>query len=338
MSKGKTRPTQKTIAEMTGLAVTTVSRALQGDVKIAEATREQVSAVAEAIGYVPDRAAQRLRTGKTRVVSLILNPHDEIVGFGNSLISGLSQAMLGSDYHLTITPSFSPEDELEPIKRLVRNGLADALILTRTRNFDERIRYLLEMDFPFISHGRTDFSQAHSFVDFDNEAFAYCAAKRLAEKGCKKLAIILPQNSFTFHQHMQYGFMKAIRETGLDYVIPDELTLDSSTDDVRGWVEELYKNGSDVRVDGFVCPGEASYLALFACLRELGMQRGVDYDAVVKSNSTILAQIDPDLDRVFEDIREAGVQMGKTLLAQLNEEDEGAKQIVQPPVCLWARG
>ncbi len=31
MTKGNIRPTQKTIAEMTGLAVTTVSRALQGD-------------------------------------------------------------------------------------------------------------------------------------------------------------------------------------------------------------------------------------------------------------------------------------------------------------------
>ena len=117
MPRGNRRPTQKTIAELTGLAVTTVSRALQGDPKIALSTREQVAKVADEIGYVPDRAAQRLRTGKTKVISLILNPHDEILGFSNSLIAGLSQALKGSDYHLTIMPSFAEDDEMDPIRR-----------------------------------------------------------------------------------------------------------------------------------------------------------------------------------------------------------------------------
>ena len=186
MTKGNIRPTQKTIAELTGLAVTTVSRALQGDPKIAESTRKEVARVASDIGYVPDRAAQRLRTGKTRVISLILNPWDEMLDFGNSMITGLSQSLRGTDYHLTITPTFPEDDDMEPIRRLVQNNLADAIILTRTRNFDERIRYLLEKGFPFISHGRTDFSQGHNFVDFDNEAFAYRFCNAIGQQGLQE--------------------------------------------------------------------------------------------------------------------------------------------------------
>ncbi|WP_245417813.1 LacI family transcriptional regulator [Cohaesibacter celericrescens] len=332
MAEGYNRPTQKTIAELTGLAVTTVSRALQGDPKIAVKTRETVAQVADDIGYVPDRAAQRLRTGKTRVISLILNPHDELLGFGNSMISGLSESIEGSDYHLTITPSFSDIDDVGAIKRLVRNGLADGLVLTRTRNFDDRIRFLLEAKFPFICHGRTDFSRDHNFVDFDNEAFAYIAAKRLAQKGCKKLAIILPKDIFTFHQHMQYGFMKAVRETGLAYVIPKDVTLDSSPDEIKAWVAGLYENGQEEHVDGFVCPGEASYLALLSALRGQGLSRGQDYDVVVKANSAILEQIDPELDRVFEDIRDAGKLLGQNLLSVLKGEGGAVRQIVQSPL------
>ena len=332
---GHGKPTQKTIAQKMGLAVTTVSRALQNDPKIAEDTRRQVAEVAASVGYVPDRAAQLLRTGKTRVISLLLNPHDEILGFGNSMISGLSQSLQGSDYHLTITPNFSVEDEIDQIKRIVQNGLADGLILTRTRNFDDRVRYLLEMGFPFVSHGRTDFSQGHNCVDYDNEAFAYLAAKRLASKGCRKLAILLPRDVFTFHQHLQYGFMRAIRETGLDYVIPKDLTLDASAADVKAWmgVKENAEMVSDV--DGLVCPGEASYFALFSALRDLGRQSGVDYQVVVKSNSGILEQIDPALDRVFEDIRDAGMHMGHILLAQLKDEAEGPRGVIQPPVPMF---
>ncbi|WP_171021935.1 MULTISPECIES: LacI family DNA-binding transcriptional regulator [Cohaesibacter] len=335
MTKGNIRPTQKTIAEMTGLAVTTVSRALQGDPKIAEATRREVARVASEIGYVPDRAAQRLRTGKTRVITLVLNPWDEMLDFGSSMITGLSQSLRGTDYHLTITPTFTEDDDMEPIRRLVQNNLADAIVLTRTRNFDERIRYLLEKDFPFISHGRTDFSQAHNFVDFDNEAFAYRAATRLANKGCKKIAIILPRDQFTLHQHLRYGFMKAVSERGMDYVIPENLSLESSVTDMRGWVDSYFGPNGPNDIDGFVCLGEGSYLAVHSGLRELGRQRGVDYHAVVKTNSVILEQIHPGLERFSEDIREAGELMGRAMLAQLRGETSGVQQIIQTPQAVF---
>lgn len=332
MAKDSKRPTQRTIADVTGLAVTTVSRALKGDPKIAEATRRKVAEVAEKIGYVPDRAALRLRTGKTRTISLILNPHDEIFGFGNSLIAGLSEALVGSDYHLNISPAFGGGDEITSIRRLVENSLADGLVLTRTQNFDERIRYLLEKDFPFVSHGRTDFSTPHHFVDFDNEAFAYMAVQRLAKKGRSKLAVILPRHQYTFHQHMRYGFMRAIRETGLQAIIPEEVTLDSTHEEVRDWVSHLLGDAATRDVDGFVCPGEASYLALYSALRAVGRSRGEDYDVVVKCNHRILEQIDPMIDRVHEDIGEAGRQMGGILLSQLRDGADKVQQIIRDPL------
>ncbi|SNY94131.1 transcriptional regulator, LacI family [Cohaesibacter sp. ES.047] len=331
MAKDSKRPTQRTIADVTGFAVTTVSRALKGDLKIAEATRLKVAQVAKEIGYVPDRAALRLRTGKTRTISLILNPHDEIFGFGNSLIAGLSEALAGSDYHLNITPAFGGGDEITPIRRLVENSLVDGLVLTRTQNFDERIRYLLEKNFPFVSHGRTDFSTPHHFVDFDNEAFAYQAVQRLADKGRSKLAIILPQAHYTFHQHMRYGFMRAIRESGLQAIIPEEVTLDSTQEQVDSWLRHLLEDETTRDVDGFICPGEASYLALYSALRAVGRTRGEDYDVVVKCNHRILEQIDPGIDRVHEEIGEAGRQMGEILIDQLRDGADEVQQIVRDP-------
>lgn len=61
------RPTLRTVAQEAGFAVTTVSRALAGDPRIAETTRERVSEVARRLGYVPNRAAQRLRTAAPRL-------------------------------------------------------------------------------------------------------------------------------------------------------------------------------------------------------------------------------------------------------------------------------
>src|SRR3982751_4016845 len=93
------KPTLRTIAEMTGLAITTISRALNNAPELSAETRERVQKIAAAIGYVPDRTALRLKTGRTHVVSLVLDPHEEILNFSQSLIAGIAQALRGTSYH-----------------------------------------------------------------------------------------------------------------------------------------------------------------------------------------------------------------------------------------------
>lgn len=324
------RPTLKTVAQAADLAVTTVSRALSDDPKIAVDTRRRVAEIAERLGYVPDRAAQRLRTGKTRVISLILDPHDELLVFGNSLIGGLTRAIRGTSYHLTITPHFGDDEPMVPIRHIVQNNLADGVVISRTSPFDERARYLIENDFAFVSHGRTEFSHNHSYVDFDNEEFAYQAAMRLAEKGCRKICMIKPPDRYTFSQHMQYGLKRAVRKQGLDYIIPDEVTLMSPLEDINAWAREIA--GQADAPDGFICPGEASYLAVMSAFRSAGKHRGEAYEVVVKSSSQILSQIDPTIDRIFENIEEAGHLMGLQLLQLLEDVTEHPGQTIQQPV------
>ncbi|KZK78607.1 HTH-type transcriptional regulator RafR [Pseudovibrio sp. W64] len=323
------KPTQKTIAEITGLAVTTVSRALQGDEKIAQATRLRVSKVAEEIGYVPDRAAQRLRTGKTKVISLILDPHNEILGFGNSLITGVAHALAGTDYHLNVTPQFLGGDPIEPVEYIVRNKLADGIIFSRTRPFDERVRFLRERSFPFTTHGRTEFGYQHSYVDYDNEKFAYESVLRLMQKGRRRICVILPPNHFTFHQHLNYGYMRAIRQEGLQCYIPEGINLDSDMPEIFEWAQTIA--GTSDAPDGFICPGETSFLAIANGYRQAGKERGRDFDAVVKSSSQTLHQIDSQIDNISEDIRQAGALLGANLLKTMLHPDGPFEQTIQDP-------
>src|SRR5690606_32565510 len=62
------KPTLKTIAQMTGFAVTTISRALNNAPELSQDTRDRVQKVAAEVGYLPDRAALRLKTGRTNVI------------------------------------------------------------------------------------------------------------------------------------------------------------------------------------------------------------------------------------------------------------------------------
>ncbi|MEL7116947.1 MAG: LacI family DNA-binding transcriptional regulator [Pseudomonadota bacterium] len=146
------KPTQKTVAEVSGFAVTTVSRALADDPLIARTTREKIAKVAEELGYIPDRAAQRLRTGRTNVIALVLDPHGEILDFSGSMISGFADAIRGTRYHLTLTQYQLGEDPMQPIQHIVRNRLADGLVFARTEPQDPRVQFLIKAGFPFVTH------------------------------------------------------------------------------------------------------------------------------------------------------------------------------------------
>ena len=73
------RPTLKTIAAETGLAIATVSRALKDAPDIGEETKKRVREAAKRLGYRPNRAGVRLRTGKTNVIALTLSTEADVM-------------------------------------------------------------------------------------------------------------------------------------------------------------------------------------------------------------------------------------------------------------------
>ena len=323
------RPTLRTIAGMTGLNVTTISRALNNAPELSQETRERVQRIAREIGYVPDRTALRLKTGRTHVISLILDPHDEILGFGQSMVSGLTAALRGTPYHLVITPNFRNVAPIEPINYILRNRAADGVIFSRTEPDDARVRLLTEANFPFVTHGRTDMGIAHPFVDYDNHAFAYHAARRLDAKGRKRLAIILPPKRFTFGKHLREGLMAAVAETGQGLEVLDDVSLDSDADDIRKAV--LARCEHPDPPDGFICPGDASALSVMAGLTDAGKTIGVDADIVAKQNSGIFGLVRPRVDAIYEDTALAGQQMGELLLRRIQGEPAENLQILHVP-------
>ena len=323
------KPTLKTVAEATGFAVTTVSRALANDPRIARKTREKIASAAKALGYVPDRAAQRLRTGRTKVISLLLNPDHEFLGFTNELVSGLGEALRGTDFSVSITPDILHDNRMKVLERILTNRLADGVIFTRTEPFDPRVRLLLEGGLPFVCHGRTEFTTPHPWVDFDNEAFARTAVDRLVSKGRRRISMILPSARYTFTEHLRYGFLSAIRSAGVDFELPDDVTLDS---DPEAIAESIRKRRSEPNApDGYVCVGEVVALTTFSVLSDLRLVPGRDVDLVAKRASPIFTYFRPRFDTVFEDIRKTGQDIGDLLLRRIRGEDAETLNALQAP-------
>lgn len=324
------KATLRTVAEATGLAITTVSRALANDPRIAQATRQRISEAALAQGYVPDRAAQRLRTGRTKVIQLLLNLDHEFLGFTQELIGGMSEVLAGTGYSVTIFPDALQSDRLAAIRQIVENRLGDAVIFNRTEPEDARVKYLTEQDFPFVCHGRTELGIAHPYVDFDNDAFAQMAIRRLVSKGRKQILFILPPARFCFSTHLRNGATQAANELNVICEIPDTITIDAPPAETVAWLRRRLSTVD--RPDGIICVGEVAAVSALAAITDSGLQYGIDIDVFAKRASEIFGLLRPPIDTVFEDLRNAGRAMGETVLKSMAGEVGSALQVLHRPV------
>jgi LacI family transcriptional regulator len=309
------RPTLKTIAFMTGLGITTVSRALKDAPDIGADTKERVRLVARQIGYQPNRAGVRLRTGKTNVISLVLSLEEEIMGLTSPMVVGISEVLASTSYHLVVTPYSPSRDALAPVRYVLDTGAADGVIISRTEPKDSRVTMLMERNLPFVTHGRTDMGLVHPFHDFDNEGYAYEAVRKLVERGRKKLTLLQPPAYLTFHRHMRQGFDRAVRDFGVTVIPLDTVDMDHSLIEIRAAFEKVMA-GDDVP-DGVVSGSGAGSIALIAAIESTGRCIGQEIDLVSKVPSDFLGWMRPEVITMKEDIRHAGNELAKAVLARI---------------------
>lgn len=324
------RPTLKTIAYMTGLGVTTVSRALHDAPDIGQATKERVRLVANQIGYRPNRAGVRLRTGKTNVISLILSIETEVLGLTSHLVYGITESLAGSSYHLIVTPYNLRNDPLEPVRYIVETASADGVIFSRTEPQDPRVRYLHERGFPFATHGRTEMDIVHPYFDFDNRRYAEIAVERLAARGRRRLALLGPLPALTYGQHMTAGFESAVDRFDLVDVPMRDVNTDSDHPDIEAEVSRMMRS-SRRRPDGFVCGSANSAIAVIGAAEALGFEVGRDFDLAVKDSFQIMRKFRRETIVIHEDFRAAGQALAEAVMRTLDGVPPESLQTVDVP-------
>ncbi|SEH95117.1 transcriptional regulator, LacI family [Rhizobium tibeticum] len=326
------RPTLKTIAFMTGLGVTTVSRALKDAPDIGAETKERVRMVARQLGYQPNRAGVRLRTGKTNVIALVLSIDEEIMGFSSQMVFGISEVLTGTPYHIVVTPHSHSKDPMLPVRYILETGSADGVIISRIEPDDPRVRLLTEHSMPFATHGRTDAGLTHPFHDFDNEAFAHQAVEKLVGRGRKRIALLQPPSKLTYYTHTRIGFQTGLHDYGAEEV-PLRVTIDNPLEEIRNAVEVMMR--AQNAPDGIVCSAGSAAIAVNAGIEAAGKRLGHDVDMVSKESAPILNWIRPEIITAYEDVRHAGREMAKAVIARIDGIEPELLQSISQPV--WSR-
>ena len=321
------KPTLKTISQLSGLAVPTVSRALNDAPDIGRDTKKRVREIADQIGYVPNRAGVRLRTGRTNVVSLIMSTdHNNHTG---RIISGASSGLYGTPFHLIVTPSFPAEDEMKPVRYVVETGSADAIILNQIAPQDRRVAYLMEKKFPFVTHGRSDWAADHSYYDFDNEAYGRLATADLKSRGRGSVAFIGPPLEQSYGGHMLTGVSAGCAEAGQEFLPMTELNSDMHSPDMVPRVVAFLQDHP--QVDAIITGSTNAATAAVGAVEHLGRKLGKDIDIYTKEAEPYLTLMRPELLVCYENVGEAGDFLAKAAVAVIRNPKAKPIQKLEMP-------
>lgn len=209
--------TLKDLADELGVSVATVSRALAGSDRIAPTTRARVAEAARAAGYVPNRNARALVSGRSDFAGLVLpirGPGAEDAFLGE-LVSGLGTGLAAHGIDLFLATVPEGKSELSVIRHIVEGRRADGLVLARIAEADERVGYLVEAGFPFVAHGRVrDPALAFSWHDTDGRAAFATAFELLYDLGHRHFGLVTIDEAMNFRRARTDGLLAAIDRRG----------------------------------------------------------------------------------------------------------------------------
>ncbi|WP_238365110.1 substrate-binding domain-containing protein [Mesobacterium pallidum] len=314
------RPTLKTIARLTGLAVPTISRALNDAPDIGATTKARVREVARSVGYVTNRAGLRLRTGKTHALALVLPEEQDLMAQTSRLVSAITEEAQAGGYHVIITPVARPADSLRMVRQVVEAGIADGLILNQIQPRDTRIKFLMDRRIPFVTHGRTEWCDRHPYFDFDNETFGRIAVRRLQMRGRRRLLMLVPPVAQAYSADMIRGAKDEARRLGIRV----EVMPGATTDDPIDMIEPAVRDAcASFQPDGIIAATNAAAISAIAGLEAIGLEIGSGVDLLTKDpgTGTLMRLFRRNTLLVTEDVPRAGATLAKALIQAIEHPE-----------------
>lgn len=243
MEKKASSPTMKNVAQEAGVALSTVSKVVNG-LPVGQPYKLRVENAIKKLNYQVNSYAQGLKSSKTYTVALLI-PNTQDYFFA-SLTYHINIALLRKNYKMLLcSTDFNSNQEQEYITMAQQNKVDGIIGLTYNPEL------VIEDNIPYVSIDRS-MGPNIPCIACDNFAGGQLAAEKLASLGCKNVAFLRIGSSLNNEPNKRKaGFENGCLSCGLNYEIKI-LNDGDSYDAFEEFLKDHMDNGH-LSFDGIFC-------------------------------------------------------------------------------------
>jgi len=211
--------TIKDVASQAGVAVSTVSRVINGHPDVSEDTRKRVLSAVSELHYVPNNSARDLVCRQPDAIGLVVRGAEN--PFFSPVINAIEHACEEAGYSVILRQIKSDEDEVAEGAALVQAKRLKGLILLGGR-FDYTLKEGSSITAPFVCCTYTDEfgnldATSYSSISIDDYREAYRATKILIDRGHTKIAVLADSTTDHSISQLRYrGYCDALKDADIE--------------------------------------------------------------------------------------------------------------------------
>jgi LacI family transcriptional regulator len=320
------------IAKKLNITAATVSRALNNNTKISEATRELVIKTAKEMNYEQNKLAQALKSGKSYNVGVIVPRIDS--NFFASVIRGIEEELYPKGYHVIICQTHDQEDlEIGNINSLL-NAQVDGILMSISNaklESKHSFKNLLKKNVPLIFFDRKKDIEGVSSVTVDDYKGAYEATKHLIDQGCKRIAHLSNDRLLLIFKNRYLGYKQAIIDSGLEF--DESLVIETMSKVAEGRKTTKIFLDMKNRPDAIFSSSDFTALGAIEEIKASGLKIPEDICVVGFSNEPFTRFMELSITSVDQSPIEMGRIAAKVFLEEVNngKKIKSEKHVVLTP-------
>jgi DNA-binding LacI/PurR family transcriptional regulator len=307
------RATISDIARLAGVSKGAVSYALNGRPGVSADTRERILAIAEELGWYPNRAARALSAARADACGLLLaRPANTLAlePFFMEFIAGVESELSSQSVALMIQLVDNVEDEIAVYRRWWGEHRVDGVLVVDLRIDDPRIAALASLGLPAVVVGGPVAGGTLPAAWHDEASAVVEAVRYLAALGHERIAQVAGVEDFAHTQRRTRAFRAVVEEMGL---VGETMSTDYSPERGARVTRKLLSSSSPPTAMIF----DSDLLAVtgLGVARHMGFSVPEDVSIVSWDDSLISQVVHPPLTAVTRDIQAYGIAATKHLLA-----------------------
>lgn len=307
--------TLKDVAAHAGVSVATAARVLNEDptLSVRPVTRERVRAVAQDLGYRPNRVASGLRTRRTGTIAVVL-PDPQNIAWSDTL-RGIERAAAEHEYVVVVADAHGPTLDPQQWSRFVLEGRMDGLLVAFATVVDELVAQIAGRGLPLVTiNSRSD--NVDGSVTMDDATGSRLAVDHLAGLGHRRIAFIAGRGDTDVGRRRHAGYRDAMSDHDLPvdsaWILPGDYTERTA----RALGRALLDMPDVGRPTAVYTVNLPSALGFRAAAAEAGLRIPGDVSLVTMDDHPILAHTDPPLTAIQLPMGEMG-ELGARMLIEV---------------------